>query len=65
MTKTVVCYGIGRKYLFGIFGHLTFEFVSNFDIRYSDFKAVIFSPQAKPDYTIPPCGMDFEHKLMH
>ena len=33
MTDTVACYCIGRKYLFGTFGHLTFEFVSNFDIR--------------------------------
>jgi hypothetical protein len=63
MTKTVACYCIARKYLFGTFGHLTFEFVSNFDIRYSDFEAVVFSPRAKLDYTIPPCGMGFGHKL--
>jgi hypothetical protein len=56
MTKTVTCCFISRKYLFGTFGHLTFEFVPNFDIRYSDFEAVAFSPRAKLDYTTSKAG---------
>jgi hypothetical protein len=63
MTKTVVFCCIARKYLFRTFGHLTFEFVSDFDIRYSDFNAIVFSPRAKLDYTIPPYRMVFGRKL--
>jgi hypothetical protein len=52
MTKTAACYCVSRKYLFGAFSHLTFEFVSNFDIRYSDFETVVFSLRAKLDHSI-------------
>ena len=60
MTKTVTCCFIGRKYLFGTFSHLIFEFVSIFDIRILR----LWVSLHEQSWTIPPAKqVDFGHKL--